>query len=186
MRWLGAVDVAHVAVSAIGADRAGIVAAVTGVLMERGCNLEDCSMSILRGHFAMMLVVATPEGVPAAELEAELAPVAAELDLVLVVRPIDDGVPGSPEGSPWTVSVHGADRPGIVHRVSSVLAAAGVNIVDLTTRVIGDDEQPVYAMFLDVTLPTGADPEEFAASLSALGAEMGVSCSVHAADADVF
>ena len=31
----------HVAVSALGADRPGIVAAVTGVLYEKGCNLED-------------------------------------------------------------------------------------------------------------------------------------------------
>jgi len=60
--------VTHLAVSAIGADRPGIVAAVTGVLVDRGCNLEDASMSILRGHFAMMLVVAAPPLTDAAEL----------------------------------------------------------------------------------------------------------------------
>ena len=53
---------AHLAVSAIGSDRPGIVAAVTKVLLDQGCNLEDTSMSILRGHFAMMLVVAAPSG----------------------------------------------------------------------------------------------------------------------------
>ena len=52
----------HYAVSAVGADRPGIVAAVTGVFLENGCNLEDTSMTILRGHFAMMLVVAAPDG----------------------------------------------------------------------------------------------------------------------------
>ncbi|MBV8303503.1 MAG: amino acid-binding protein, partial [Acidimicrobiia bacterium] len=45
----------HYAVSAVGADRPGIVAAVTRVFVEHGCNLEDTSMTILRGHFAMML-----------------------------------------------------------------------------------------------------------------------------------
>src|SRR5438094_166616 len=54
--------VPHFAVSAVGADRPGIVAAVTGAFLEHGCNLEDTSMTILRGHFAMMLVVAAPEG----------------------------------------------------------------------------------------------------------------------------
>ena len=44
-----------------GADRPGIVAAVTGVLVEHGGNLEDTSMTILGGHFAMMLVVAVPD-----------------------------------------------------------------------------------------------------------------------------
>ena len=46
----------HFAVTAVGADRPGIVAAVTGAFAEHGCNLEDSSMTILRGQFAMMLV----------------------------------------------------------------------------------------------------------------------------------
>ncbi len=62
----------HFAVSAVGVDRPGIVAAVTGVLVEQGCNLEDTSMSILRGHFAMMLLVAGPDGLTAEALEAAL------------------------------------------------------------------------------------------------------------------
>jgi hypothetical protein len=31
----------------------GIVAAVTCVLADAGCNLEDTSMPVLRGHFAI-------------------------------------------------------------------------------------------------------------------------------------
>ena len=48
----------HVAVTVVGNDRPGIVAGVTEVLFEQGCNLEDTSMTILRGHFTMMLVAA--------------------------------------------------------------------------------------------------------------------------------
>jgi glycine cleavage system transcriptional repressor len=173
----------HVAISAIGADRPGIVAEVTGVLVRHGCNLEDTSMSILRGHFAMMLVVAVPAGVTAGSLESALSAVAAALDLVVVVRPIDDDVPSSPEGGSWTVSVHGADRPGIVHQVTAFLADAGINIVDLTTHVIGDDERPVYAMFLDVTVPATSDGWQV--GLAALAAELGVSCSARPADTDI-
>jgi glycine cleavage system transcriptional repressor len=175
----------HFAVSAIGADRPGIVAAVTGVLVERGCNLEDTSMSILRGHFAMMLVVSAPAGESAASLEAAVGGATSELELVVVVRPLDEEVHRSPAGDAWTVSVYGADRPGIVHRVSTVLARAGVNIVDLTTRVIGDESNPVYAMFLDVSVPPAVDPGELTARLDALAAELGVSCTAHPADADI-
>lgn len=175
----------HFAVSAIGADRPGIVAAVTGVLVQRGCNLEDTSMSILRGHFAMMLVVSAPEGETQAGLESAITTATSALELVTVVRPLDEEVHASPTGEPWTVTVYGADRPGIVHRVATLLAGAGVNIVDLTTRVIGDDRRPVYAMFLDVTLPASADPDALVARLDALAAELGVSCTAHPADADI-
>ena len=175
----------HVAVSALGADRPGIVAAVTRVLFDHGCNLEDTSMSILRGHFAMMLVVAVPEGVEAATLEAALGPAAAELDLVVAARDIDDSVPESPEGESWTLSVYGADKPGIVQTVAAKLAELGVNIVDLTTRVIGDDERPVYAMIVDLTLPAALDADRLRGELQSLAAALGVELSLHPSDADV-
>lgn len=175
----------HLAVSAVGADRPGIVAAVTGVLVDEGCNLEDTSMSILRGHFAMMLVVAAPESVDAAALEAALADAAGRFDLVVAVRAIDDEVPESPRGEPYALSVYGADRPGIVHRVAVALADMGVNVVDLATRVIGGSERPVYAMLLDVTLPAGTDSEGVEARLQEVCGDLGVEWSLHPSDADV-
>jgi glycine cleavage system transcriptional repressor len=101
------------------------------------------------------------------------------------VRPIDDSVPVSPEGDPWTVSVYGADQPGIVHRVTTTLASVGVNVVDLTTRVIGDDARPVYAMVLDVTVPADVDPSELGRQLRDLAADLGVDCSLHPSEADI-
>jgi glycine cleavage system transcriptional repressor len=177
--------VPHVAVTAVGADRPGIVAAVTAVLVEQGCNLEDTSMTILRGHFAMMLVVDAPPGLAPSDLEAALVAAAGAFELVVTVRPIDEEVSASPAGEPWTVSVYGADRPGIVHGVASLLAAEGVNIVDLATRVIGDPSQPVYAMVLEVTVPPSVDPVDLDTRLKALLADLGVDGSLHPADADI-
>ena len=154
----------HFAVTAVGADRPGIVAAVTGAFADHGCNLEDSSMTILRGQFAMMLVVDAPAGVGQGVLEAALAGPAVELDLVVTVRPADEpgGSPDPPDDEvSWTVSVYGADHPGIVHGVAGLLAEQEVNIVDLSTRVVGTPESPVYTMLLEVALPPGADPQEF-------------------------
>jgi glycine cleavage system transcriptional repressor len=175
----------HFAVSAIGSDQPGIVAGVTGGLVDLGCNLEDTTMSILRGHFAMMLVIAAPDGVTADDLEAALGGVAHALDLVVVVRAIDDNVPASAAGDTWTVSVYGADRPGIVHRVAKLLADEGININDLSTRVIGSEDRPVYAMVLDVTVPSGSVGEDVSARLAEVAAELGVECAAHPSDADI-
>src|SRR6266480_2873963 len=177
--------VAYYAVSAVGADRPGIVAAVTGAFLEHGCNLEDTSMTILRGHFAMMLVVAAPDGLEQSTLESALAGPARTYELVVAVRLIDDDVPTSPEGDAWTVSVYGADRPGIVHRVALLLADNGVNIVDLSTRVIGDADRPVYAMILEVTLPATGDAAALQSRLAELAADLGVECSLHPSEADI-
>src|SRR3954464_14102225 len=101
----------YFAVSAVGADRPGIVAAVTGVLYEKGCNLEDTEMTVLRGHFAMMLVVSGPSGLTSETLDTAWTEAAPTSDLVVAVRAIDDTVPSSPAGTPWSVAVYGADQP---------------------------------------------------------------------------
>ena len=83
------------------------------------------------------------------------------------------------------MSVHGADRPGIVHGVASLLAGRSVNIVDLSTRVVGDPGHALYTMVLEVTLPPGADAAALEAALDALGQELGVTCRLQRSDADI-
>ncbi len=175
----------HFAVTAVGADRPGIVAAVTGAFAEHGCNLEDSSMTILRGQFAMMLVVDAPAGVGAGELEAALAGPAADLDLVVTVRAAAEPPEVEPDIESWTVSVYGADHPGIVHGVAALLAERSVNIVDLSTRVVGTAENPVYTMVLQVTLAPDGDPQQLQADLEAKAGELGVTCRLHPSEADI-
>jgi glycine cleavage system transcriptional repressor len=145
-------------------------------------------MTILRGQFAMMLVVDAPAGVGAGDLEAALSGPAAELDLVVTVRPAPQ--PSGPTAATdvaasWTVSVYGADHPGIVHGIASLLAERSVNIVDLSTRMVGPAESPVYAMVLEVTLPPGANPHDLEGDLAAKAAELGVTCRLHPSEADI-
>lgn len=173
------------AVWALGADRPGIVAAVTGVLLQQGCNLKDCSMTVLSRHFAMMMLVEGPDDLDASALEAALGGAEATFDLTVAVRSLGEGAMLFVEGEPFIVSVYGSDRPGIVHRIASTLADCSVNITDVNTRVIGDEREPVYAMLLEVTLPRSLDPEELNKQLQVVAAELGVDASLHPADADV-
>jgi glycine cleavage system transcriptional repressor len=173
---------ATMSVSAIGADRPGIVAGVTGVLVEHGCNLEDTSMTILRGHFAMTMVVESP--VTAQRLADALQPVAADLGLLVDVRDIAPAPDHSSAGTPYVVAVHGADHPGIVSAVAAALANRGVNITDLTTHLVGADA-PLYVMTLDVEVPAGVDTDALASELKLTADRLGVTATLHAADADL-
>jgi glycine cleavage system transcriptional repressor len=189
-------EVKHVALTAVGADRPGIVAALTGVLVELGCNLEDSTMSILRGHFAVLLVIAAPDGTGAEAIEAALAPVAERLGLMVVVRPLQIEADGQgeghhseadagPDGEVYAFSVHGADRPGIVHRAAEALAEAGGNIIDLSTRLVGSDDEPVYVLTLTVGFVPGTDAEAAAATIRRSVEAFGVQCHAHRVEIDV-
>ena len=173
--------------SALGADRPGIVAAVSGVLVDLGCNLEDSTMTILQGQFAILLVVSGGPGVGTTDLETALAPVAQRFDLVTSVRtlagpPVDQAA--SETAEPWTVSVHGEDRTGIVHAVTAALADAGGTVVDLSTHLVGTPEAPLYVMTIRVTLPAGAAGAAAADRVRSAAEAIGVHCTVHPDDAD--
>jgi len=177
--------VPHVAVTALGADRPGIVAAVTGVLLRHGGNLEDTAMTNLGGHFAMMLVVEVPDGESAEQLEASLVDEVGDMGLTVAVRPIVDAPGEGPTGEAWAVSLYGADRPGIVHQVAQELADHGANIVDLSTRVIGPGPDHAYVLLLELSLPSYADADALGRRLDVLAGELGVEIHLRPDDADV-
>jgi glycine cleavage system transcriptional repressor len=167
------------AVTVVGNDRPGITAAVTRDLYEIGCNLEDVSSTILRGHFTMVLVVRSP--VSSEEVESKMSTAAKDFDLLVSARPVPET---SDDFTPAThmVSVYGADRPGIVFRVAELLAGLPANITDLTSRLIDSGAEPVYALMLEVSLPPGVDLET---ELEGLRRDLGIDVSVHPIDADV-
>ena len=172
------------AVTVIGNDRTGIVTAVTRVLFEDGCNLEDATSTILSGHFSMMLIVTLPEGITSQRVEERLAPIADELDLVITARDVHEAHLGIAKPT-HIISVYGGDRPGIVYRVAEHLSAANVNITDLSSRVIGSDNEPVYTLLLEVAVQPGTTAAVLEDDLAALKQELGVEISVNEIDSDV-
>jgi glycine cleavage system transcriptional repressor len=171
-----------VAVTAIGSDRPGIVSGVTKVLYEFGCNLEDATSTILRGHFSMVLIVRTPAGTDPRSVEDRLGDMAERLELVITARHVDE-THADVVAPTHMVSVYGSDRPGLVYRVAELVADAGGNITDLESRVIGPEDSPVYALMLEIAF---ADDADIGPELDRLRAELGVDVSVHRLDADVF
>jgi glycine cleavage system transcriptional repressor len=157
-------------ITAIGRDRPGIVAGVTKVLFELGCNLADCSMTLLRGQFAMIMLLEAPDEVLSEELNRALRAPAAEFDLSIVVREATSEPSPAPV-RPYVVSVYGADHPGIVYRITSELASRGINVTDLMSRIVGEG---IYMMVLDVSLPDDLDSERLAQDLQAISQEVGV------------
>jgi glycine cleavage system transcriptional repressor len=168
-------------IAAAGRDRPGIVAAVTAVLARYGVSVEDAEMAILRGHFTLMLIVAVPPATDVERLRDDLEAVRDELPLEsLAMSEVDTLSEGTPAPT-HAMSIYGADRVGIVHDITAALAERGVNVIDLTTRVLPDG---LYVMLMEVAVPddvAGGLEEQ----LSELGTAAGVDVSLRQIDADV-
>ena len=162
------------AVSAVGLDRPGIIAGVAERLAAHGANVTDSRMAILRGHFAMTLIV---EGAERDALAGDLA----ELDALesFSVTKVAEAA-ANPRSEPTAVvSVHGADHPGILAAVTRVLADAGVNVCDLQTRLA----QSLYVMVMDVAVPPAVGDLE--ARLGVVAAEQDVTITLRPLEPDV-
>ncbi len=167
----------ELAITVIGRDRPGIVADVAEVLARLGANLTDSTMTRLRGHFAMTLICVGPA---VAEVEAALAPLAADSQLVATVRAVTHDGETATAGEPYVMAVHGADRMGIVAAMTRVLADAGGNVTDLSTRLAGS----LYVVVAEVDLPPGA-AAPLADRLAGTAADLGVEVTLRPAEPDV-
>ena len=173
----------QLALSAIGRDRPGIVASTTAVLLRHGVNVEDSRMSILRGHFTMVLILGVPDGADRAALGADLDAVAADLGLeALALSAVEPLTEAAPEPT-HVVTVYGVDHPGIVHRTAATLAEHGVNITDLETRLAEEEGEPaLYALLIEVALPSDLDPAVLDAALAETAASESVEVSLRELD----
>ena len=133
-------------VTLVGKDRPGIVARISGTLYEGKCNLGEASMTRLGGNFSIMLMVRF-DGTEEA-LVRIVAPVSEEFELRHHVDSIQGELHRHVEPN-VRISVHGADRAGIVAQVTGALAEAGLNIINLESDVGGTEDKPIYIMQIE-------------------------------------
>ncbi len=166
------------AITVIGHDRPGIIAETTRVLADLGLNIEDSTMTLLRGHFAMMLICAGERS--SDEVESALAPMSADGSLTVSVREVPVEAEHEAVGSTYVLTVHGGDRAGIVSTVVGEVARVGGNITDLTTRLSGG----LYVLVAEVDLPADCDVEGVQEALHRAGESLGVGVSLRRMESD--
>lgn len=167
------------AVTVLGHDRPGIIAQATSAIGRLGLNLEDSTMTLLRGHFAFMLICSGDA--LADEVSDALAPLAQDGTLDVSVREVQTEPEHARAGSPHQLVVHGGDRLGIVAALTGVIAEVGGNVTDLSTRLAGD----LYVVVAEVDMPAGVDLEGVRNRLAQVASDLGVGASLQPVDTDV-
>ncbi len=169
--------------TAIGRDQPGIAARLARVLFEAGCNIEDSSMSILCGEFAVILMLSAPPHLSDEELGHRFDAVREDLGLQVSLRHTSE-VPKAEEvpDPSYVVTVAGEDHPGIVCRMTELMASQSVNITDLQSKVLRGGERPVYMLVVEIVLPEGLGIEAIQSELDSLAREIGVEVHVNPVD----
>jgi glycine cleavage system transcriptional repressor len=172
------------ALSAIGRDRPGIVADLTRDLLAHSLNIEDSQMSILAGHFTVVLILAASDDLDADALRAQLQRTASAggLDALSLNEIAEAQRAAEPS---CIVTLYGADHPGIVHAIANALAQRQINITDMQARLVSEDRTELYAVMLEVSLPPGVTRDELERIFATVRDEQGVHVSVRELEPDV-
>jgi glycine cleavage system transcriptional repressor len=123
----------YMVMTAVGPDRPGLVERVATLIHTAGANLEDSRMAILGGEFALILLFSGDKRSVDLVIRQSGA-LESELGLHASVRPTARQSSGA-DFLPYLLRINGVDRPGIVARVTAVLAARRINVAALDSRV---------------------------------------------------
>lgn len=168
----------RIVLTLVGADRAGLVAAVADVVSAHDGNWEASQLAELAGSFAGVVQVQVPD----AQREALLTALH-ELDglLAIATYPAEEAAaPAPPPQQTLVISVLGNDHPGIVREISTTLSAHGASIDRMTTEV-RDAAMSGGSLFdasVSARVAAGTDLDALRRSLEQLAGEIQVDIAI--------
>lgn len=167
--------------TAFGKDRPGIVADVTSLLYETGCNLEDTTMSMLSDEFTINLLFSSVDNTIESRLLDRCKELEKDKGISAFIRPLKERTLTSQPSAPSaTIHVEGLDQAGIVYKISQYLADQSLNIVDLksTVKTTPESGTSLYLMDIHIQLSGAATPESIETGLNNVAEELNVEITV--------
>ncbi len=143
-----------IVISAIGADRTGVVQDLTKVILACGGNIEESRMTTLGREFAMLLLV-SGNWHTLSRLEQGLDKLCQSGDLSVSIRKTD-AKPVEEDRMPYAVDVVALDQQGIVFNLANFFASRDIEIADAATRcyAAAHTGAPMFAVQMTVNVPS--------------------------------
>ena len=137
-------------ISALGADRPGIVDKLSNIIYDHALNIEDSRMSVLGGEFAILLLVSGEQSA-IDTLQAQAAEIEQALQMSLLLKPTTESNTGV-NTIPYSVEVAALDNPGIVRNIASFFSSQNINIVNLQTEKYSAPHtgSPMFALHMTI------------------------------------
>ena len=147
-------------ISVLGKDRPGIIAAVTRILFEQECNIENVSQTILQNEFSGIFIVAVPGGLSETTLHQRLNEKLEPMGLHVYEKPLSvaDGT-DCVACEPFVVTTKGPDQKGLVAAITAIMADHQVNVTNLQAVFKGGDDPNANIMIYEVDIPDHIDQQ---------------------------
>jgi len=156
-------------ITAIGADRPGIVNELTEVLLSA---IEDSRMAVLGGEFAVMLLV-TGSTTSIDLIKQQKGDLENKLKLNLLIKTTQKQTPDT-DNTHYNILVEGMDNPGIVHKLTRYLSQQHINIINMQTdsQHAPHTGTPLFRVKINIQMPARLDIDHIKKDFTALCDEL--------------
>ena len=146
-------------ISVLGQDRPGIIAAVTHILFEQDCNIENVSQTILQNEFSGIFIIGVPQALSEVDLHRHLETGLSPMGLHVYEKRLSqtDGPQLCVDCEPFVVTTKGPDRKGLVAAITAIMAGHRVNVTNLQAVFKGGDDPDANIMIYEVDIPSDAN-----------------------------
>jgi glycine cleavage system regulatory protein len=170
-------DTTDLVLTVMGEDQPGLVEALAAAIAAHDGNWLESRMAHLAGKFAGILRVSVPR-----RRSEELLRALAALERRGLRVAAEPGAAGGARALPVTLELVGADHPGIVRDVSTLLARRQVNVEELHTEcttapVTGE---PLFRARAALQLPPGVTVESLRRDLEGVANDLMVDLTLGA------
>lgn len=141
-------------ITALGADRPGVVNDLSATILETNCNIDDSRMMLLGGEFAIILML-SGEASAIDQLIKATGKIEKKTGLTVISKRTQPKTSSSGTLL-YKVEIVSMDEPGIVHHVTDFFAQREINIQALQTDSYSAPHTgtPMFSMQLLVEIPT--------------------------------
>ena len=156
------------AISVMSRDRPGIVSNVTGAILELEGNIDKLTQTVMDGFFTILLIVSFERPRAADEVRQRIADHGRQLELAVSIKPYSRPQRRAQASENIHIlTVMGRDQRGVIHEIADLLAARGVNIVDLYYFLRRPGE---FVMISEIEAPPDQDVAQLQLELEERGA----------------
>ena len=147
--------------SVLGEDRPGIIAAITRILYQQNCRIENVSQVVLQSKFSGIFIICMPGDLSVDSLNLQIKLGLSEMNVQVHIKkfnPLENQYKFPVQTIPFVITAWGHnDQDGQVSGITEVIAQHGVNINKFKAMLQAGPNELENIMIFEVDIPVNID-----------------------------
>ncbi|BDM64791.1 glycine cleavage system protein R [Shewanella sp. NFH-SH190041] len=168
----------YLVVTAMGADRPGIVSNLARLASDCDCDIVDSRMALFGNEFTLIMMV-SGSWAAITKIETSLPALSMELELLTVMKRTSKHHMPQNYISRIEVTFHGQDQRGTMTQITQFLAARSLDLAAVRSHAEEDDQgHSIQTVVLAINIPEKVVLETLEHSIHQLAQDMSLDCSI--------